>query len=111
MCRYTNMSGIKIVFGSAGPLWSSDEKAPQVLEILKEEGVKELDTARGYGDSEEKHGLRDTSKEFIVSTKFSGAWSGTRATSEEIKKSADTSFELLKTDQVGLISSNEADPA
>ena len=45
---------VKIVFSCTGPLWFSDETNAQVLETLKELGVKTLDSARGYGPSEEK---------------------------------------------------------
>ncbi|KAH6662073.1 NADP-dependent oxidoreductase domain-containing protein [Halenospora varia] len=96
------MSGIKVVFGASGPLWSNDDSGLKVLEILKEEGIKDLDSARGYGDIEEKLGQRGAAKDFIISTKFSGAWFNISATQEEIAKSAATSFELLKTDQVDI---------
>ncbi len=94
------MPPVKIVFGCAGPLWFRDETNAQVLEHLKEEGIKELDSARAYGTSEEKLGYREAAKEFIISTKFSATWRDKPANREEIQKSIDISLQLLKTDQV-----------
>jgi aflatoxin B1 aldehyde reductase len=94
------MSPAKIVFGCAGPLWFSDESNAKVLELLKEEGVKELDSARGYGKSEEKLGYREAAKEFTISTKFSATWVDKPANREEIQQSIATSLRFLKTNQV-----------
>ncbi|KAH8900747.1 aldehyde reductase [Thozetella sp. PMI_491] len=96
------MSGVKVVYGAAWPSWSSDETGPKILDILREEGVKEIDTARGYTNSEEKIGQRNASSEFAIGTKFSGVWAGVPATREEIWNSATTSLEMLKTDQVDI---------
>ncbi len=94
------MSSIKIVFGAAWGLWTNDETGPKLLDILREEGIREIDTARGYVDSEKKIGERGAAQEFIIGTKFSGVWAKQPANREEILKSAATSLELLKTDKV-----------
>ena len=94
------MSGIKIVFGAAWGLWTNDETGPKLLDILREEDIKEIDTARGYGDSEKKIGERGVAQEFIIGTKFSGVFAKQPATREGIFKSATTSFDFLKTDKV-----------
>ncbi|KAI9763912.1 MAG: hypothetical protein M1840_009024 [Geoglossum simile] len=96
------MTPAKIVFGCTGSLWFRDESNAQVLELLKEEGVKELDSARGYGKSEEKLGYREAAKDFVISTKFSGAWVGKPASREEVQQSIATSLKLLKTNQVDI---------
>ncbi|KAH8807419.1 NADP-dependent oxidoreductase domain-containing protein [Xylogone sp. PMI_703] len=96
------MTPVKIVFGCGGRIWNNDETNAKVLEILKEEGVKDLDSARAYGPSEEKLGYREAAKEFIISTKFSGVWDGKSANREEIQKSIETSLGLIKTSQVDI---------
>ncbi|KAH8894153.1 putative aldehyde reductase [Thozetella sp. PMI_491] len=95
-----NYAGIKIVFGAVGRAWNDDAKAAQMLDIFREEGVKDFDSARAYPNSEESLGARGIPNEFIVSTKFSGLWLNVPATRENILQSAETSFGLLKTDQV-----------
>ncbi len=96
----SDYTGVKIAWGAVGSGWASDELGPKIIEALREGGIKEIDTARTYPDSEELLGKRGVPNEFIVSTKWSGAWQGIPATREEILKSAETSFSTLKTDQV-----------
>lgn len=95
------MSGIKVVFGTASALWSSDKTGPLVLDILEEAGVYNLDSARIYGDSEEVIGKRGVAKKFTVDTKHPGGLiSEGAAAKEKILESANLSFKLLQTDQV-----------
>jgi aryl-alcohol dehydrogenase-like predicted oxidoreductase len=70
------MSKIKRVFGTAtfgkeGKVISTAQKVSEVLDILKQNGIDELDTARVYGagTSEQLLGEAAESKTFIISTK------------------------------------------
>jgi len=70
------MSKVKKVFGAAnftkqGKGFNTSEQVSQVLDILKQNGIDELDTARiyGAGTSEELLGEVAESQTFIVSTK------------------------------------------
>ncbi|CAF1140887.1 unnamed protein product [Rotaria sordida] len=70
------MSKVKRVFGTGrftknGRGFNTAQEVPQVLGILKENGIDELDTARIYGEgtSEELLGEAAEFETFIVSTK------------------------------------------
>jgi aryl-alcohol dehydrogenase-like predicted oxidoreductase len=70
------MSKVKRVFGTAtftkeGRGFNTSQQVSQVLDVLKQNGIDELDTARRYGagTSEELLGEATDFKTFIVSTK------------------------------------------
>ncbi|KAF7555930.1 hypothetical protein G7Z17_g1812 [Cylindrodendrum hubeiense] len=93
------MSSIKVVFGAAGPLWDNDDIAKKVLDILDKEGIKDIDTARLYPDSEERIGDLGAAARFSVGTKHPGGF--VPETDENgILKIAEESLRLLQTDQV-----------
>jgi len=94
------VSPVKIVYGCSGSVWFNDETNGLVLELLKQVGVREVDSARGYGASEEKLGLRRAAQSFIISTKFSGQWGNRPANRENIQRSMAKSLALLQTQQV-----------
>jgi len=97
---------VKIIFGCTGPLWFSDDEttAQHVLETLEQRGVTELDSARGYGPSEEKLGARGAAeKGFVISTKFSATWGNKPANRENIRRSMGKSLALLGVDHVGSV--------
>ncbi|KAJ1534481.1 Aflatoxin B1 aldehyde reductase member 2 [Cladochytrium tenue] len=94
----------KIVFGAANNLWNSEETdADALLAILAERGVHEVDSARGYGPSEERIGERRiVDKGFVVHTKHPGGFSPVGSSKQAILDYAATSFQLLKLDQVDI---------
>ncbi|KAJ1551350.1 hypothetical protein HK405_014684, partial [Cladochytrium tenue] len=94
----------KIVFGAAGPIWNNeDADADTLLAVLAEHGVRELDSARVYGESEERIGQRRVvDKGFAVHTKHPGGFGPPGASKQGILDVAATSFQLLKLDQVDI---------
>ena len=57
------------VTNTAGRL--SDEAVRDIVAVAREWGIREVDTARGYGEAEER--LRPYAREFAVTTKVTGA--------------------------------------
>ncbi|KAJ1557114.1 hypothetical protein HK405_000797 [Cladochytrium tenue] len=94
---------VKVVFGTAGPLWTDDATGSQVLDVLRAAGVTHLDSGRAYGDSEAaigRRGVAAAGSGFVVDTKHPGGLFPGTGTKEGVLEQAKTSFDLLKTDQV-----------
>jgi aflatoxin B1 aldehyde reductase len=70
------MGGVKIVFGgggfSAGRNWPDAKTAKLALDALKAHGIKVIDTAQIYGDSEAILGELNAGEDFIIDTKSKG---------------------------------------
>lgn len=95
------MSGLEVVFGATGGIWSDDEIARKALNVLHSEGIKKIDTARIYENSEKRLGDLGATKTFIVDTKHPGGF--VPETDENgVVKIAEISFQLLQTDQVDI---------
>ena len=79
------------------PLIDKDTSSA-ILNRALDLGINFVDTARGYGDSEEKIGLAisDRRNEFYISTK------STARTYEEMKRDIEISLKNLKTDYIDL---------
>ncbi|KAJ1557507.1 hypothetical protein HK405_015856 [Cladochytrium tenue] len=97
-------TAVKIAFGAASPIWTAaDADADTLLGVLTEHGVRELDSGRLYGDSEERIGERRVvDKGFVVHTKHPGGFVPPGASRQGILDVAATSFQLLKLDQVDI---------
>ncbi|KAJ1555939.1 Aflatoxin B1 aldehyde reductase member 2 [Cladochytrium tenue] len=93
---------VKIVFGTYGDVWYSDANLAEAAAVLKEAGIRTLDSARAYGDSEAVIGRLGLPARFTVDTKHPGGFHPLGATKESILEVAATSFGLLKTDQIDI---------
>ncbi|KAL4926139.1 aldo/keto reductase family protein [Aspergillus undulatus] len=95
---------VKLVFGSG--TFGSDtdfeghEPKVEALSILQAEGVKSIDTAAIYGDSEEILGRLAAYKTHTIDTKYPGGFGPTPSTKDAILAVANESFKKLQTDQV-----------
>ena len=95
----TQHSSTRILFGAAALGAMRQDRADKVLELLLESGVNHIDTAAGYGDSEERvgHWMAEHRKHFFLATK-TGERSGAGA-----RESLHRSLERLRVDCVDLI--------
>ncbi|KAJ1562896.1 hypothetical protein HK405_006270 [Cladochytrium tenue] len=95
-------TAVKIAFGATGPLWNNaDADVDTLLGVLAEHSVRELDSARLYGESEKLIGQRGViDRGFVVSTKHPGAGAPGRSSRQSILDVAATSFSLLGVNQV-----------
>ncbi|KAL9623631.1 MAG: hypothetical protein Q9160_002087 [Pyrenula sp. 1 TL-2023] len=98
------MSGIKILLGGGSinsELYFKDEVTTnELLDILKKEGVKRIDTAQLYGDSESILGRANAGKDFIIDTKVPGGFQPGSSAKASIVKTVPESIERLKVDKV-----------
>jgi aflatoxin B1 aldehyde reductase len=103
----TNMPGLKIVFGTAGFNPTHNYKTPDdakaVLDVLEENGVKNLDTAQQYGESEAILGKINAGERFIIDTKAQGGFDPDNSLHPEtLYKLAHESLAKLKLRQVDI---------
>jgi len=90
--------GIKVVYGTSALSLAPMTDARKYLEICERHGVRELDTARRYGESEVKLAQLGAPKKFIIQTKAPGGpGMQTREILLDVQK---LSFSFLKTDKV-----------
>jgi aflatoxin B1 aldehyde reductase len=98
------MAGLKIVFG--GGAFISRETFPhpeEVLQALENNGVKNVDTAILYGQSETILGEQHAGERFILDTKSPGGFdSGNALKPEVLKESAYNSLKTLKVKKVDI---------
>lgn len=87
----------------------SEDRAAAVLEAVLDSGINLIDTARGYGLSEERIGRHLSSRrsEFVLATKTDcgGRWSR-----EGVRRDIETSLKLLKTDCVDVLQLHNPSP-
>ncbi|KAJ3037658.1 hypothetical protein HK097_003456 [Rhizophlyctis rosea] len=94
------MSHPTIVYGAASFWNPSDiEYAKVVLPALERLGIKHIDTARGYGESEAILGQLGAPEKFIIDTKVPGFAPKTQ-TKEKVFAAEKASFGALKTNQI-----------
>ncbi|KAB8228854.1 NADP-dependent oxidoreductase domain-containing protein [Aspergillus alliaceus] len=97
---------VQLIFGGAslGPSMETEfvslEETKNALSLLESGGVKTIDTARVYPSSEEWLGQAGAAARFSINTKYPGGFAPEASSREDVIKSADESFRLLKTDQV-----------
>ncbi len=104
------MPCLNIIYGagSAGS-WRNEVEGPEVLNALEEFGVGTIDSARMYPYSEKLLGKRGAAARFKIDTKHPGGFAkNAPATKENVLEVAETSFGLLKTDQVFTVLLNHA---
>lgn len=81
--------------------WTSDEYINEAFKILQAHGVKNLDTAQLYGNSEQKLGEVKAGDKFIIDTKWTGGFVAGSASKDNIISSAKESIKKLGVKQVG----------
>lgn len=92
-------------FGLDTGEWSSDDKVKKGLVLLKDQGVRNVDTAQVYGKgaSESCIGRVAAVNDFTIDTKWAGGWAETPWASEKtIIETAKQSLERLQTAQVNV---------
>ncbi|KAL4936590.1 hypothetical protein BDV06DRAFT_233294 [Aspergillus oleicola] len=96
-------SPVELVFGSGTFMQEEDFEGHDAkvkgLSVLQAEGVKYIDTAHIYGNSEEILGKLGAAKSFTMDTKYPGGF-GPVSSKERIIAIADESLKKLQTDQV-----------
>lgn len=96
-------NGVKIVFGG-GAFWQGPvEKATEWLKVLEELDVKNIDTARIYGESEKMLGEAGAPAKFVIDTKHPGGFDAEPATKDSVIQLGKESLEKLQTEQVDVL--------
>jgi aflatoxin B1 aldehyde reductase len=95
------MAGLKIIFGGAGinpdGAFRNADAVNAVFKVLEENGVKNIDTAQLYGESETILGQVGAGDRFIIDTKSRGGFdSGNALKPEVLSKLAHESIEKVK---------------
>lgn len=99
-------NNLKLVFG--GGMITTDngygtpEKVQGFLDVLAELGIKDIDTAFIYGDSEELLGKVNATSQFTIDTKFPGGFVSGSSSKDKVIEAGQTSLQRLKTDSVCL---------
>ncbi|KAH9434711.1 hypothetical protein MCOR02_003676 [Pyricularia oryzae] len=93
-------SAPKLVFGSTPFFGGEVDVIKQYLEILRELGIKTIDTAQLYGESEAGLGQAKAASDFIIDTKMSCTFMNLPATKANVVKYGRESLEKLQTDSV-----------
>ena len=95
----TGHDSSRVIFGAAGLASMRQERADQVLDLLRRHGVNHIDTAAGYGDSELRIGpwMAGHRREFFLATKTD------QRTGDGARAELERSLERLQVDQVDLI--------
>jgi len=110
------MASAKIVFGAGMfnrkmPAFPDLESVNAILQLCEKEGIKEIDTAKIYGDSEEMLGAVGAGKDFIISTKIPGGWEAGSTTKENIIKDVKGAMQRLKMEKVDILYIHAPDPS
>jgi aryl-alcohol dehydrogenase-like predicted oxidoreductase len=95
----TGHDSSRVIFGAAGLASMRQERADQVLDLLRRHGVNHIDTAAGYGDSELRIGpwMAGHRREFFLATKTD------QRTGDGARAELERSLERLQVDHVDLI--------
>jgi aflatoxin B1 aldehyde reductase len=97
-------NAVNVIYGgglvASGAPISDQETLRASLDVLKEEGIRRIDTAQGYGNSEEMLGEANAGVDFVFDTKVVGGFSPGSATKANIIKDADESLRRLKVDKI-----------
>lgn len=98
------MADLNLAFGPL--LFEGPEAMKLLYEVLKQVGIKEIDTAEMYGDGRNEKDLGDSdvaSTGLVVSTKNYGGWKkGYSLKPENMRKTTKASLERLHLDQVDI---------
>ncbi|KGO77324.1 Aldo/keto reductase [Penicillium italicum] len=98
------MAGIKIIWGAGSIMdevsYPTLESINEVLNILQAKGIKTLDTAKIYNNSEELLGKLHADSRFILDSKYPGGFSPEPSTPESFATALNESLARLQTDQL-----------
>ncbi|CAG8141153.1 unnamed protein product [Penicillium salamii] len=98
------MTGIKLIWGGASikdeGAFPTTEAINQFLDVLQARGVKSIDTARIYPDSEERLGNAHADSRFAIDSKYPGGFSPVPSTPESLVSTLKETLALLQTDQL-----------
>lgn len=108
---------VKVVFGMMGGsvgytnILSDVAKSTELLNLLQKHGIKEIDTARVYGDgaSEERLGSLEAHRRFKVQTK-APAFSPGSLSRSNIRKNCEASLKALRQDKFDIYYLHGPDP-
>ncbi|OJJ48557.1 hypothetical protein ASPZODRAFT_150759 [Penicilliopsis zonata CBS 506.65] len=93
-----------VIFGAGSIGYTgrdSPEDVVQILDLLRREGVSRIDTAQGYGASEELLGKAGVvARGFSIDTKYSGVMSPTPSSREGLIAAAEESLRKLNASKV-----------
>ncbi|KAF5238904.1 hypothetical protein FANTH_10147 [Fusarium anthophilum] len=108
------MTGIKVVLGAGAFLtkdqWTAD-KVKTYLDALAAGGVKEIDSAQAYGDSELVLGDNGASEMFELSTKLPGIMDPGSYRRDEVVTRTQKSLERLRVNQLDILYLHSPDPS
>ncbi|KAK2602736.1 hypothetical protein N8I77_009244 [Diaporthe amygdali] len=108
------MAGIKVILGG-GIFWSKDHWSPDKLEIFLDSfaaaGVRGIDVAQIYGESEEVLGEAYTKKKFEIATKVPGVTVPGSFQAEQVVLRTQESLRKLKVEQVDILYLHTPDPS
>jgi len=97
---------ITVVFGAASignrEGWNTETELDAAFKVLEAHGVKVLDSAQLYGESEKTLGQVKAGERFTIDTKWIGGWSPGSATKEAVISSAKESIKKLGVKQVDI---------
>jgi aflatoxin B1 aldehyde reductase len=106
--------GIKIIFGGGGLRpergFPDHHEVKKALDILEEEGIDTIDTARLYGPSETLLGQAGAGDRFILDTKVAGGFIKGSLSKDGIKKSVEKSLGELRIKKVGTTQDCQSSP-
>ncbi|KAK2593182.1 hypothetical protein QQS21_009111 [Conoideocrella luteorostrata] len=91
-----SVNGLKVIFGGAAFILSSVEEVNAWLKVIEELGITTIDTAEGYGGSEEALGKAGAASKFIIDTKHTGGFGSQLSSKTNVIESGRTSLEKLK---------------
>jgi len=100
---------LKLIFGAYPFFEWSREVQEEFLDVLEKGGVKDIDTARSYPDSEKILGELGAPKRFIIHTKVRAFNSGSLQ-KDKVLLSAKETLEALKTDAIDTYFLHSPDP-
>ena len=92
---------IKVVFGTAGALFT-EATAPEIYRELLKNGVTTLDTAQLYEGKEEVIGNTSGGDSFVIDSKEMGGFNPKTATKQTVLQRGKESMEKLKAKQVSM---------
>lgn len=99
------MATPEIVFGAGiftSPYVNSAQEAQEYLNLVEELGIKTLDTAAVYGESERWLGENKAAGRFTIDTKYPGAMSPEPSSKDVVVATGKESLKKLATSQVCL---------
>ncbi|KAI1676414.1 Aflatoxin B1 aldehyde reductase member [Pyrenophora tritici-repentis] len=98
---------LKIIFGGAflsdEAYFNTPEVRSWVVDMLLNNGVKNIDTARRYSSSEEAIGRLEKRKEFVIDTKLPGGFAPGTVTKDGIINDSQDSLKRLQIDQIDIL--------